>query len=333
MPMLDRKEKVVVSHRIACGRPGATAPVRLDYLEITTTEQAKAGEAFKIDTAAMDRLPSLGNYLADKPRRVPIRALSDDIDDFLIQEYQSRVKMPRINKHGEIVRDDDGKATQTELVTWCSGDGRKARRMTGAMRQIEEIQCCSSPFDFTPNPYKDLVEILRKTDGRKQNPNDGRRCPYAQNDDYKAGPTCKPDTTLLVLCDAVSNIGAMCKVRSHGHDTADSLRSSLLAIKRQMPGGVLAYVPLDLVLQMKQKSNPTGKGSQLQPVLHVELRTDVETTLRLLEGQLQARTRMLGTVEQYHGLLAAARAELGGDDSDEFPAHKMLNAPGGQIQG
>lgn len=324
MTLLDRRLRQVVTHRLACGRPGLRddngrpgAPTMLDHLEITFSEQQKNG-AFIADTEAMRRLPLLDQrYTAEKPRRLPIRVDDDDIDVFLSQEYQARVTLPVLDRATkEPVIGPDGKPRRVPRV-WCRGNGAQAKRLDASQMEVD-IPCNANPFTFSARTEDELLPILRTG---KYDVGDGKRCPFAQNGDGKRGPTCKPTTLLLCRCDVVSNVGAWCRVVSHGHATADRIRQTLLDIKAKMPGGMLRDVPLDLVLTMRPSSNPVTRG-RLLPALHIELRLQYEDTIRLLDANLQQGMRVLGAVKEQRRLLAAAKEEL--EDGDDAEAPEMV---------
>lgn len=340
MPLLDRRHRRIVTHRIACGRPGRP-PMKLDHLEITTNEQLIKDGPFVVDNEAMLRLVALGErYVtprADgksiarediKPRRIPIRCPDDDIDSFLVQRYESR-RMLRVRApDGTWLKKKDGEDVR-QLGVWCAGDGVTARRL-GAGGQHETIPCCSSPrFDdgtgFEGRPHADVIEMVRGT--KAHDPRDGKRCPFAQNHDAMLGPICRPTTEMFVHCDVVANLGALCRVRSHAHSSADGIRQSLEQIKARMPGGMLRNVPLDLVLQMRRMGVPNSNATALQPELHIELRLDYDDTVRLLTANLQQQLALTDTRK----LLLAAKNETATDDevSSEWPQSPIVMDPEG----
>ena len=309
MPLNDRSPRPVVTHRIACGRPGETKtspPSSLDFFEITLNARPQNYGLFPVDAGAMSRLESLG-YQSVKPRRIPIRVDSDDIDDFLSQNYTSRMSAPVFGRDGGQLMQKDGVTPLTRLQVWCHGDGRVAKR-SGKDGQVKEIPCCSNPRTYRARARDDLLSILSRRS--KHDPMDGKRCPYAQNDDGKAGPVCKPESIMLVRCDVVANIGARCRVTSHGHRTADALRTSLEDIKAKMPGGILTDVPLDLVLTMNLTRAPNSAASRMQPTMHVELRVPMEQAVALLQANLQARMQISEGAQRVRALLNAAPDEL-----------------------
>lgn len=305
----DRKPRRVVTHRIACGRPGKTRPTALDHFEVTLAEAADDG-SFPVDREAHRRLAELG-YQAEKPKRIPIRLLSDDIDESLHQAYESRAKLPVLGPDGEPVRGRDGESA-TRLAVWCSGDGETAHRRT-ASGDTQRIPCCASP-GFPPRRGDELSAILGRR--AKHDPLDGKRCPFAQNNDPRLGPTCKPTTELFCRTDVAGGIGGLARFRSHGHMTADAIRTSLEQIKVAMPGGVLTDVPLDLVLTMRQVSVPGSTIRTMKPQVHVELRLPPEETVRLLQANLAARGQVLDARRM---LTEARAASMDEDTGQEWP--------------
>lgn len=294
----DRKPRKVVTHRLAYGRPasgGRKFPEKLDHWEITSSSPDKDG-SFPVDKDAMARLAdeeALGRrYHPTKPRRLPIRLDSDSIEDVLMQRYECRVKI-------------DGR-----LQVFCHGDGETAKRLRRDGTH-EEIRCCASPR-FEDRGYEDrtprqLADILSRQE--KHNPNDGLRCPYAQNRDAKKGPKCSVVSELIARCDVVSAIGGRARFRSHSHRTADQLVSSLEDIKASMPGGILQHVPLDLVMQMQTMQVPDSTATAKQPVAHVELRLPFDKTLELMQLRLQQHMALSEQVQESRLLLEAAKEE------------------------
>ncbi len=316
MPLRDRTHGPVITHRVAYGRPGRP-PQRLDYFEITSS--SIDGEKFPVDEQAHANLSDArfgDRYRSDKPRRIPIRVDSDDIDEFLHQQYECRIKK-------------DGR-----VHLWCSGDGIEAQRKTRDGDRT--IRCSNKPESMggqQERVQRDLVELLKKPGSH--DPADSMRCPFAQNRDPKAGPKCDPVTNFIFRCDAIGNLGGRARFRSHSHATADRLRSSLLEIRDAMPGGILAHVPLDLCMTMKTMVMPNGRTTK-QPVAHVELRCTFDEAIALISTKLQA----IGAAEQdvrNHRLLTAALHDDVPDDvveaeftEDVFAEDKPSTMFGGQ---
>lgn len=289
----------------------------LDYFEITTTEQEKQDAPFAIDQDAMARLVELGPRYAKapegngviKPRRVPIRVDSDKIDDFLMQEYRVRVPAPVMARDGVTPLMKTATERLMRPQVWCHGNGVQAFRGFGDDKR--PIPCNASP-SFPPRPQDELMKLLKR--GKDHNPEDGKRCPFAQNNDGRAGPMCKPETVQIQRCEAVAGVGAFARFRSHGHGTADAMRNSIEQIKKKMPDGILSDVPLDLVLTMKRFPVPGSSATTAKPVVHVELRLPVEDTVRLLNANLQQHMQVS---EGRKRMLLEAKVEA---DTDEAAA-------------
>lgn len=336
MFLKDRRKKPVITHRISCGRVSGSGEYtrieKLDGFEITTFERIGKDGYYVVDRTAMDALEVWGERYVHKrndegkitlARRIPIRVDSDNIEDFVSQRYESRAPLPILGRDGKPIMKNATTLMKKPQV-WCHGDGESAMRLSMDTKTWKstwnKIRCCSSP-DCTPRSQKDLVELL-DAGASKHNPEDGCRCPYAQNVDKDAGPTCGPVTKLICRSDVVANIGAFCRFQTHAHSTGDYVVESLLEIKKQMPGGILRNVPLDLVLEMKLIGRPGGH-SALQPVSHIELRLNAEDTVRLIEANLASEMRALGAVQESRKLLAAARVEEAEIvDDGEFGSHE-----------
>lgn len=343
MPYKDRRPRPVITHRISCGRVSGsgreTRVVKLDHLEITTFDKVGDGP-YLVDFSAMNALASppfgqryvfkteevdfktkdkaSGAEVVEKKRRVvgarriPIRVDSDTIDDFLTGNYESTAMLQIPGRHG-------GFEEKRRPTVWCRGDGETAQRLSMADQKTwRQIRCCANP-EHQARSAKDLRAAL-EAGPDADNPASGFRCPWAQNDDGKAFPRCSPVTTLICRSDVVSNIGAFCRYRTHAHSSSDYLYESLGEIKKQMPGGILRNVPLDLVLEMKNLPRPGG-GMALQPVCHVELRVTLDESVRLLEANLRQEMGALNAAAEQKRLLLQARQEVEEEDDDgEFGA-------------
>lgn len=296
----DRRPRKVITHRLAYGRPAAGSrkfPEKLDHFEITLATADSSGD-FPVDKEAMRRLSDSealgGKYDPVKPRRLPIRLDSDVISDVLHQQYECRVKSKR-----------DGK-----LHVFCQGDGEVAERVQSD-GTTKTIRCCAAP-DFGDRGYadrtpRDLDALLERP--TTHNPNDGLRCPFAQNRNPKDGPKCVVVTELTCRCDVVGAIGARARFRSHSHRTADQMVSSLEDIKASLPGGILAHVPLDLVMQTVTMDVPGSTAKAKQPVAHVELRLPYDKTVELTQRRLSESMQLQAQVEESRRLLQAAKTE------------------------
>lgn len=319
-------DKKVITHRIAAGRPGESersAPSALDHFEITLNERPKHYGAFPRDHEAHARLADFGVADTQKPRRIPIRVDSDEIDDFLLQEYQSRRSLTVLDRLGQPILKDGEPVRRPTL--WCHGDGVEAKRMAGD-RTWNTIPCRSAP-SFQPWKPDELVQLL-KGKAIPDLASDQHRCPFAQNTDARAGPTCKPTTVLICRSDVIGGLGTFARFRSHGHQTADALRASLTQIKSKMPNGTLRDVPLYLVMRMVPTASPTGHVTP-KPVIHAELRLSYDDTIKLLDANLRLQMQVAGQLEAQRALLLKAHSEVNDEVDGEFEPATIVGADGG----
>lgn len=321
MSLLDRNIRPLITHSLNFAEWSGGAPKRLDHWIICKVGVHESKQ--ELDRDAMENLRKLGYAPATgdvKVRRMPIRVDSDNIDDFLPQDYKCRAKKPILDKDGNQLL-VDGKPKH-ETFVFCQGNGVEASRLSAKDGTWRSIPCCSRPFydgkGFKDRPQPALYEILVKK--QKYDVNDGLRCPYAQNSDPSIAPVCKPESVLTCRCDAIGSLGTFARYRSHGHKTADRLRSTFEEIKKQL--GFLADVPLDLVLS-KQRIN-TPRGPTAMQVAHVELRVSFDEALRLTEARLAQRA----LIEDRRRLLMASHAVQDSAEriDQEFPV-RALPAP------
>lgn len=107
---------------------------------------------------------------------------------------------------------------------WCSGDGETASRVN--KNGHEEIQC---PCE---------------------------RCePDYPGEDGNGKGKCKASGCLSVLIKGAEVVGGVWKYRTTGVNSVRSITASLLLIKNQT-GGLLAGIPLEMIVRPKKTSNP-----------------------------------------------------------------------------
>ena len=117
-------------------------------------------------------------------------------------------------------------ACYTDNRLWCYGDGETGHR-------LEE--------DGKYHPHQ---------------------CPCLRLEaDYAGKDRCKPNGTLQVLLDGVDRIGGVWKFRTASWNSVNSILSSLKLIQA-ITGGILAGIPLRLVIRPKTASMPNN-GQQL----------------------------------------------------------------------
>lgn len=296
----DRRRRDVVKYRLAVGEPAGgdrKAPTQLDYFLVTHASMNQTG-GFNPVKPIMDRL-------GVKPHEVPFFVDSDDIEDFLVQEYTCMAK------------GHDG------LVVFCHGDGEEATRRVGATEWVK-VPCHAAPKRDDGSGYeermpKDLDPLLKKPLDDKPTPATSR-CPFAQNTDPKSGPCCKPRTEMLFRLMADPGGGsAFCRFRSHGHRTADNLVQSIERIK-EITKGVLRGVPLKFVLQRVRMQRPGGTYG-VHSVVHVELSVTPQQALEAATFHLQTQVKLEHSLAQARALLTAPAtmtAEEVNEEAAEF---------------
>ena len=237
--------------KIKIGRKGETRkskggtdfqlPEKQDHFTITTLERDQTGN-FKKDT-------EIHKELGDKPKRIPIMLLFDDIEG----NFQSRFARY------------DGKTCV------CSGDGEIA--------------------------YEGDKEIV---------------CPCEKaNPEYKAKDKCKMNGTLSAMIRNVNKFGSCWKFRTTGFNSIQGLFSSLALIKN-MTGGVLKGIDLDLVISPKTAINPTNQ----KPVTIYVVGVEYAGTMQELK-LAGVETLKLESKQQKELLQLTTPDLLEDDDSDE----------------
>lgn len=289
MPLMDRRPRTPpIAFRVSLGRinPGKF-PTALDYFEITP-RNAEKDYTYKRDMVIHAALAELG--YGDNPTRVPIRLLTDEMDDWLKQDYG--------------IADQQGRRR-------CTGDGVSALR--GLPGNQRSIPCHYSRDQFPPRPPVALLPILTKPE--TDDPSSPNQCAFAQNRNLKAGFVCKPLTEFLFFLDIPQvgyTKGAIARFHSKAERTADELPGSIIASAAHT-GGVLQGLPFDLVVQMRQMQflDPeSGKLSQTRkPVVHVAPRLDDSELLEAARTVVRQRAALKGEIEESRKLLAAARMD------------------------
>lgn len=188
-------------------------------------------DAFKITTIQRD---AAGRFIEDKELMARIMEK---------QGVQKLLEIPV-----KLLYDDLELNCQTRYSSYsgtrcfCSGDGEWAQRFGEGMVQ------------------KWAGDVLQEE--RKAGPNEygTRPCPCERLESAFTGPgpKCKPLTTLQVLLEGVDRVGGVWKFRSTSWNTLQGILSSLALIKT-ITGGVLAGIPLVMILSPKTVSTPDGK--------------------------------------------------------------------------
>ncbi|MFP3869039.1 MAG: hypothetical protein ACLFUU_12940 [Desulfobacteraceae bacterium] len=137
-------------------------------------------------------------------------------------------------------------------------------------------------------------------------------CPCErQEPTYQGKDPCKVNGTLSVLLQGVNRIGGVWKFRTTSYNTVQNILSGLALIKT-ITGGVLAGIPLNMVLSPKTVTVPTtgqnmvvyvvsieyqGTEEQLAEIGYDLARTRAEHKIRMEEIEAQARKLLTQQVE------------------------------------
>ncbi len=137
-------------------------------------------------------------------------------------------------------------------------------------------------------------------------------CPCErQEPTYQGKDTCKVNGTLSVLLQGVDRIGGVWKFRTTSYNTVQNILSSLALIKT-ITGGVLAGIPLKMVLSPKTVTVPTtgqnmvvyvvsiefeGSEEQLAEIGYETAKTRAEHRIRMEDVEAQARKLLAHQVE------------------------------------
>lgn len=233
-------------------------PQKLDHFVVTTLERGSDGNFVK--DAAIHKL--LGD---DRPRRIPVRLLFNDIEMNFMSRY----------------------ACFVGRTMWCAGDGETASRVA-------------------------------KDGGREQ-----VRCPCLRIEQgYTGKDKCKVNGALSVIIDGVSGVGNVWTFRTTSWNSVQNLMSAMAQIKA-LSGGVLAGLPLDLVLAPKEVATPDGQMMKAW-VVSLQYAGTIEDLrnlgYKLLEAETSHGFRMRQVEEDVRrrlALPAPADVPLPGDDVDD----------------
>lgn len=193
-------------------------------------------------------------------------------------------------------------ASYAGKTMWCSGDGEKASRVKEDGTGHEEVQCPCFRLDRG----------------------------------YKGKDRCKINGALSVIIDGVAGVGSVWTFRTTSWNSVNNLLSSMYQI-RALSGGVLAGLPLDLVLSPKEVTDPDGKTMKAW-VVSLEYVGTVDDLREIGFKRLEADARhnvriqlLEETVKANLMLPAPVDAPLVGDDpteiADEFYAEEPSVIP------
>ncbi len=179
---------------------------------------------------------------------------------------------------------------------WCTGDGETARRLNS--KNVSEERTCPC-----------------------------ERCePTYQGEDGKGKGKCKASGCLSVLIQGAEVVGGVWKYRTTGYNSVRAITASLLLIKNQT-GGLLAGLPLEMIVRPKKTTNPTD-GKPVTIYIVTLIYRGTPQSLRKLAFQVateETEHRLkLGDVEsEVRKMLTSAVDEeiVGGDEvehAEEF---------------
>ena len=144
-------------------------------------------------------------------------------------------------------------------------------------------------------------------------------CVCAGKEPFAEG-VCKPYSVLSVILDSSAVLGGVWKFRSTSYNTARGLLASMLLIQR-VSGGLLAGIPLDLVVGPKQVVNPRDGKQQTIYVVHLEYRGSVDALqqcgYQLALNNASRRAQIEHVEERARAMLTAPDVEL--DDDETVP--------------
>lgn len=317
----DIEPSLPITRRVAVGRPAAApgaGPTKLDHFEVT---RDFAGNAFARDEAAH-------KLLGDKPRTIPIRFLSDVLEENLAMSHQLWAGPNLL----------------------CEGDGETARRRDAVESRLTHVVPCHSKPQVAPGdgwPDRGMTELLEWKKGLAEKTADKSRlgmiragimhddaaapwrCPFAQE------RHCKVVSQLVF---EIRGLAGLARYRSHGMKTAKELLGSL-ALVMNATNGVLQNVPLVLVCKWGRVTTPDGK-SVGAPIVHVEAENALQLQVQAA-AIMQSRRGLTESINNERKLLRAVQyatdpeaiAREFTEDAEELTAERMTDAtPSGGIK-
>jgi hypothetical protein len=143
---------------------------------------------------------------------------------------------------------------------WCSGDGEVAGRVDERTGELKNVKC---PCE-------------------------------RQSPEYKGQDKCKATGVLSVVLDGVSVVGGVWKFRTTSYNSVVNILSSMTFIK-SLTGGVLAGLPLYLVVAPKTVNIPGGGGVTTVFIVRVEYRGTAESLTEI--GYKEAERREVARIK------------------------------------
>jgi hypothetical protein len=182
---------------------------------------------------------------------------------------------------------------------WCSGDGQTATRMT------------ETPGEMANKARVEPRQVA---------------CPCIRSDPaYTGADKCKMNGSLSVLIDGAGGVGGVWRLRTTSYNSVVGLMSQL-GFLRQITGGVLANIPLNLLLSPKQATAPDG-SAVLVYIVSLEYPGDLEQLQSLAHGialqRAKAHVSITHIEEEARRMLMLAPpadAVLPGDEPEDIVA-------------
>ncbi len=161
---------------------------------------------------------------------------------------------------------------------WCAGDGKEAIRRANPKAPPCEVECPCEHLDA----------------------------------DFEGKPICKISGVLSVLIEGALGVGGVWGFRTGSFNSVDGIMGGLLFMWG-VTGGQLANIPLYMVINPKQATDPSGKQQTIQ-VVGLEFRGSVDglrdTGLKIAMENAKAQL-------QIEHIEEAARKMMDGADMDE----------------
>lgn len=293
----DLQPKIPITRRVSAGLPVTASknhPEKLDYLLVS--KDAK-GELFVRDEEAH-------KLLGDQPRRIPIRLISDVVEENLEVQH----------------------ALWIGARCMCSGDGEAALRRTDENRSGFAIECHSDGKQWPPRSPEQVLGLRKRVtelsnESAKTNAEFAARTPKTRgllkllecSDPaapylcmFKQNGDCKVTSKLIFRIEGLSGYA---RYQSHGINTARELLSSFALIQAET-GGVLRNIPLVLVCKWGSVVTPDGKRVN-SPIIHVEAGDmDPQRLKMLAAAEIKERAGLEGQIASERKMLVAAQREI-----------------------
>lgn len=219
----------------------------------------------------------------------------------------------KIGKKRDLRQGEDPKAFRPPtkldhfIITTTEFDSK-----TGDLKQDEKImqkigqECRRLHISF---PYDDInlnfqssfarytkTKCLCRGDGKYARTHEGQvitcnpdACEFGRN----GANTCKPSAVLSVILEDVPGIGGVYKFRTTSWNSIRNIYSSLIFITSKITGGILAGIPLDMVLIPKTVQLPDGKGTTVIYMVNIEMPRTISELRQLAKDEARIRAETL----------------------------------------